>query len=61
MMESTTMAAEQQDPRLQQVRIHSNVTAVGTEIRKRSRLPSESLRYARTPREILWPLLPTLK
>ncbi|XP_040509768.1 uncharacterized protein LOC107055377 isoform X2 [Gallus gallus] len=44
MMESTTMAAEQQDPRLQQVRIHSNVTAVGTEIRKRSRLPSESLR-----------------
>jgi len=33
--------AEQQDPRLQQVRNCSNATAVGTKIRERTYLPSE--------------------
>lgn len=35
-MESVTMTAEQQDPRQQQVRIHSNVTVADTEIRGKS-------------------------
>lgn len=52
MMESTVMTAEQKDPRLQQVRIHSNTTAVDTEIRERSCLPSEGFRQAEISREI---------
>jgi len=41
--ESTTMTAEQQDPRLQQTRICSNTTAASTEIKERSPSPSEGL------------------
>lgn len=44
-IESATVTAEQQDPRVQQGRIHSNIKAVGTKIRKRSCLPTEGLRY----------------
>jgi len=44
MMESTAMTAEQQHLRLQQLRICSNTTTVGTEIKESSCLPSESLR-----------------
>jgi len=33
-MESTAITAEQQHPRLQQMKICPNATAVGTEIRK---------------------------
>jgi len=36
--------AQQQDPGLQQVRIHSNATAMGTETKERGCLPSEGLR-----------------
>jgi len=59
-MENTAMTAEQQGPRLQQVRICSNATAAGKEIKK-SYLPSESLRYAEISSEIPSPPLPTLK
>jgi len=43
-MESAAMIAEQQGPRLQQVRTYSNATAVGTETTDRLCSPSESLR-----------------
>lgn len=42
---ASATTAEQQDPRLQQVRIHSNQIAMNTKIRERSCLPSENLRY----------------
>jgi len=61
MMESTIMTAEQQDPRLQQVMIHSHVTATGTKIMERSYLPLEDPRYAEISRQIPLPPLPTLK
>lgn len=71
MIESTT-TAEQQDSRLQQVRICSNTTATGTEIRRKENnqptkkkpqtsLPSESLKLARIPKKVSLPPLPTLK
>ena len=41
------MTAEQQGHRLQQMRICSNATDVGTEIKERSCLPSEGLRAHR--------------
>jgi len=43
-MESAATTAEQQGPRLLQVRICSNAGAMGTEIKERSCLPSEGLR-----------------
>lgn len=43
-MESAAMTVEQQDLRLQQVRICSTIRATGTEIKERSCLPSEGLR-----------------
>jgi len=46
-MESAITTAEQQDPRLQQLKSHSNIKAEDTEIRKRYCLPLESLRLAR--------------
>jgi len=55
------MRAEQQDPKLLCTRIHSNTTAVGTEITKRSCLPSEGLRYTGTSKEISFPPLLPLK
>ena len=42
-MDSTAMTVEQQGPRLQQVRICRNTTAVGTEIKERSCSPLEDL------------------
>ena len=60
-MERATMIAEQKDSRLQQVRIHSNTTAVSTEMKERSCLPSEGLRYIRISSKILLSSLPTLK
>ena len=51
-MESATTTEEQQDPRLQPARIHSNATAVGTERTLRRCLPSQSLRYAGISREM---------
>jgi len=60
-MERTAMTAEQQGPRLLQVRICSNATAIGTEIKERCGLPSEHLRYAGISRKIPLPPLPTLK
>ena len=60
-MESTAMTAEQQDPRMQQVRACPNATAVGTEIKERSCLPSEGLRDAGSSREKPSLPLPTLK
>jgi len=60
-MESTAMTAEQQGPRLQQVRICSNATAVGTEIKERSCLHLEGLRYTGIFSEISLPPLQTLK
>ena len=42
-MRSTAMTAEQQGPRLQQVKVCSNATAVGREIKERSCLPPEGL------------------
>jgi len=59
-MESAAMTAEQQGPRLQQVRICSYTTAVGTGIKERSCLPLEGLRYAEISGEITVPPLPTL-
>jgi len=44
-MESTAMTKVQQGPRLQLERICSNATAMDTEIKGRSSLPSEGLRY----------------
>jgi len=44
-MMKNTMTAEQQDPRPQQVRIHSNATAACEEIRERRNLLSEGLRH----------------
>jgi len=58
-MESTAITTEQQSLRLQQVRICSNATTTGTEIKERSCLPSEGLRYARMTSKIpLTPLQP---
>jgi len=37
-MESAAMTAKQQGPRLQQVRTHPNVTALGTEIKGKKML-----------------------
>jgi len=57
-MESTAMTAKQQGPRLQQVRIRSNATAMGTEKKEKSCLLSKGLRYAGISSKI--PLLPLL-
>ena len=57
-MQST---AEQQGPRLQQIQIYSNTTAVITNIKERSYLPSEGLRYIGISSRIPLPSLPTLK
>ena len=53
--------ATQQGPRLQQMKICSNATAMDTEIRERDYLPLEGLRYTRISRGIPLPPLPTLK
>ena len=45
------ITAQQQDLRLQQMRIHSTTTAVGTEIKEKSCSPSESLRHTGISRE----------
>jgi len=60
-MESAAMTAEQQGPRLQQVRICSNATAVGIEIKEGSCLPPEYLIYTGISSKIPLPPLPTLK
>ena len=44
-MESTAVTAEKQSPRLQQVRIRSNMATVDTETKERICLPLEGLRY----------------
>jgi len=58
-MESTAITAGQQVPMLQQVRIYSlaNATAMGTEIKERSCLPSEGLQVCRNHQQD--PLAPT--
>lgn len=61
MIESTAIRAEQQGPRLQQVRTGSNTTAISTEIKERIRLPLEGLRYAEISNKTPSPPLPTLK
>ena len=48
-MKSTSKTSEQQGPKLQQVRICSNATAVDTNIKERSYLPSESPGRQRPP------------
>jgi len=58
-MESTAMTAEQQGPRLEQVRICSNAKAMET--KEEVCLPLEGLRYAGISSKIPLPLLPTLK
>jgi len=60
MMESTGMTAEEQGPTLQQVRVCSNAT-VCTEIKERSCLLSEGLRYTGNFSKIPLPPVPTLK
>jgi len=60
-MESAATTAEQQGPRLQQVRICSNTAAIGTEIKERSCLPLEGFRYAGTSSKIPTLPVPTLK
>jgi len=55
------MTAEQQDPRLQQVRIRSNATAAGTEIRKSNCLPLEVLWYIGISSKMALLPLPTLR
>lgn len=60
-MERATMIAEQKDSRLQQVRIHSNTTGGGTEVKERNWLPLESLRYAGISREMPSPPQAVLK
>lgn len=47
------MIAQQQDLRLEQVRVCSNTTAVGTATKERNLLPAEGLRYIVTFRESL--------
>jgi len=59
-MESATKTAEQQDPRLQWVRMCSNTTPTSTEIRERSCLPSEGLRYTEISSKMPIPPLATL-
>jgi len=44
-IESAARTAEQQGSRLQWMGIYSNATTIGTEIKERSCLPSEGLRY----------------
>ena len=61
MMKSAAMTAEQQGPIMQLVKICSNATAVGTEIKEISCLPSEGIRYTGISNEIPLPPLPTLK
>jgi len=61
MMESIAITAEQQGPRLQQVRICSNTTVIGIEIKERNFLPFKDLRYAEISRKRALPPLPTLK
>jgi len=58
-MVSTAMTAEQQSSRPQQARTHSNATAMGTETKERSHLPSEGLRYTGISSKIPLPPLPT--
>ena len=60
-MESAAITAEQQDPRMQQVRACPNAAAVGTEIKEKSCLPSEGLRDTGSSRERPSLPLPTLK
>ena len=50
--EKCIKTAEQQGPRLQQVRTHSDATAVGSEIRERSCLPSEGLQNHQVGRDL---------
>jgi len=38
-MKSIIVTAEQQDPSLQEARIHSNTTAIGREIKETAHLP----------------------
>ena len=60
-MERAAVTAQQKGPRLQQLKICSNTTAVSTEIKKRSYIPSEDLRYTQISNKIPPPPLPTLK
>jgi len=60
-MENTTITAEQQDPRLQQVKICSNITDKDTKIKEKSYLPLEGLKYTKTSSKSPLPPLPTLK
>jgi len=55
------MTAEPQGPRLQQARVFPNLTTLGTEIKKRSCLPSEHIIQAEVSKKVLSPPLPTLK
>jgi len=55
------MAAEQQDQRLQQVRICPNTTTISTEIKGSIYLPSKDLKYAGTSSKSPLLPLPTLK
>jgi len=55
-MENTAVTAEQQGPRLQQMKTYLNTTAVGTETKEKSCLPSGSLKHAEISSKI--PLLP---
>jgi len=55
------MTAEQQGPKLQKMRNFSNATAIGTEIKESSYLPSEGLRHTKISSKIHLPGLPALK
>lgn len=57
----TAMTAEQQGPRLQQVTIQPNAIAIGTEMKERSYLPTEDLRYTGNSNKIPFPPMPALK
>jgi len=59
-MEIAAMTAEQQVPSLHPVRVFSNATAIGTEIKERSCLPLEGLRYTGISSKKLTPPLPPL-
>ena len=60
-MESAAMTAEHWTPRLQQVRTCSDATAMGTETKVRSSLPSEGRSYTGISSKITLPPPPTLK
>jgi len=60
-MERSAMTTEQRGHRLQQMRISTNSSIIGTEIRERSYIPSKELRFTGISSKTYWAPLPTLK